>query len=170
MFEFFGHDAVNKHIVLYPDRAGNKKREEQEKITTDSRILKRELESYGFTVDLKNEGQSVLYHWQQYKMLLLIFGDQSNYLPRTQIDENECPNLCSAIQLSPLKKTDGRIELDKTSEVKVPLRNQAGLTTQIPSALIYLLCGRYLDRVSSYLSSIPDNLPGNDYDYSNYIQ
>ena len=89
LFEFFGHDSINNHIILYPDRAGNKKREEQEKITTDSRILKRELESYGFTVELMNEGQSVLYHWQQFKLLLLLFGDKSNSLPRTSIDENE---------------------------------------------------------------------------------
>ena len=165
-FEFFGHDAVNKHIILYPDRAGNKKREEQEKITTDSRILKRELESYGFTVELMNEGQSVLYHWQQFKLLLLLFGGQSNSLPRTYIDENECPNLCSSIQLSPLKKTDGRIELDKSSERKLPFNKQAGASTQLPSALIYLVCGRYLDKVQSYLSSIPDNIPDNMTDFN----
>ncbi|WP_278598835.1 hypothetical protein [Bacteroides nordii] len=160
-YEFFGQDAVNKHIILYPDRAGNKKKEDLEKITTDSRILKRELESYGFTVELMNEGQATVYHWQQFKLLLLIFGNRSNALPRVLIDENECKNLCSAIMLSPLKKTDGRIELDKNSEVKVPLKLQAGLTTQIPSALIYLLFGRYGDRVQSELSSIPIDLPDN---------
>lgn len=160
-YEFFGPDSVNKHIILYPDRAGNKKREDREKISTDSRILKRELESYGFTVELMNEGQATVYHWQQFKLLLLIFGNMSNALPRVLIDENECKNLCSAIMLSPLKKTDGRIELDKTSEIKVPLKQQAGLTTQIPSALIYLLFGRYGEKVKGELSSMPDNLPDN---------
>lgn len=33
----------------------NKRREDLEKITSDARILKRELESYGFTVELMNE-------------------------------------------------------------------------------------------------------------------
>lgn len=130
---------MNKRIILYPDRAGNKRREELEQITTDSRALKRELESYGFEVELMNEGQSTIYYWQQFKLLLLIFGGRSNVLPEVLIDENECKNLCSAIMLSPLKKTEGRIELDKTSEKKVPLKQQAGLTTQLPSALIYLL-------------------------------
>jgi hypothetical protein len=60
-----------------------------------------------------------------------------------------------------LKKTDGRIELDKSSEKKVPLKKQAGLTTQLPSALIYLLFGRYGEKVQSELSSIPDDLPDN---------
>lgn len=160
-YEFFGQDSINKHIILYPDRAGNKKREDLEKISTDSRILKRELESYGFTVELMNEGQATVYHWQQFKLLLLIFGNMSNALPRVLIDENECKNLCSSIMLSPLKKTDGRIELDKTSEVKIPLKSQAGLTTQIPSALIYLLFGRYGEKVQGELSSMPDDLPDN---------
>lgn len=160
-YEFFGTDALNKRIVLYPDRAGNKRREELEQITTDSRALKRELESYGFEVELMNEGQATVYHWQQFKLLLLIFGGRSNALPEILIDENECRNLCSAIMLSPLKKTEGRIELDKSSEKKVPLKNQAGLTTQLPSALIYLLFGRYGNKVLSELSSMPDNLPDN---------
>ena len=130
-------------------------------MTTDARILKRELENYGFTVELMNEGQSTIYHWMQFKLLLMIFGERTNLLPRVLIDENECRNLCSSIPLSPLKKTDGRIELDKTSEKKVALKNQAGLTTQLPSALIYLLFGRYGDRIMSDLSSIPDDLPDN---------
>lgn len=160
-YEFFGTDSINKRIILYPDRAGNKRREELEQITTDSRSLKRELESYGFEVELMNEGQATVYHWQQFKLLLLLFGGRSNALPEILIDNNECKNLCSSIVLSPLKKTDGRIELDKSSEKKVPLKNQAGLTTQLPSALIYLLFGRYGNKVMSELSSIPDNLPEN---------
>lgn len=160
-YEFFGSDNINKRIILYHDRAGNKRREELEQITTDCRILKRELESYGFEVELMNEGQSTIYYWQQFKLLLLIFGGRSNVLPEVLIDENECKNLCSSIMLSPLKKTEGRIELDKSSEKKVPLKNQAGLTTQLPSSLIYLLFGRYGNKVQGELSSMPDNLPDN---------
>ena len=77
------------------------------------------------------------------------------------IDENECKNLISAINLSPLKRReDGRIELDKSSEVKVPLQYQAGLTTQLPSALIYLLFGLYSSNLPSEVNGIPD-LPNN---------
>lgn len=161
VYEFFGGDCRNKRIVLYPDRAGNKRREELEQITTDSRALKRELESYGFEVQLMNEGQATIYHWQQFKLMLLLFGDRSNALPHVFIDENECPNLCSAIPLSPRKSTNGRIELDKSSEVKIPLHRQAGLTTQIPSAFIYLMYGLYGDAVLNELTSIPDDIPDN---------
>ena len=161
VYEFFGRDCRNKRIVLYPDRAGNKRREELEQITTDSRALKRELESYGFEVQLMNEGQATIYHWQQFKLMLLLFGDRSNALPHVFIDENECPNLCSAIPLLPRKITNGRIELDKSSEVKIPLHRQAGLTTQIPSAFIYLMYGLYGDAVLNELTSIPDDIPDN---------
>lgn len=161
VYEFFGRDCRNKRIVLYPDRAGNKRREELEQITTDSRALKRELESYGFEVQLMNEGQATIYHWQQFKLMLLLFGDRSNALPHVLIDENECPNLCSSIPLSPRKNTNGRIELDKSSEVKIPLHRQAGLTTQFPSAFIYLMYGLYGDAVINELTSIPDDIPDN---------
>lgn len=161
VYEFFGRECRNKRIVLYPDRAGNKRREELEQITTDSRALKRELESYGFEVQLMNEGQATIYHWQQFKLMLLLFGDRSNALPHVFIDENECPNLCSAIPLSPRKSTNGRIELDKSSEVKIPLHRQAGLATQIPSAFIYLMYGLYGDAVLNELTSIPDDIPDN---------
>lgn len=160
-YDFFGHDSVNKRILLYHDRAGNKRREDLEQITTDARALKRELESYGFEVELMNEGQATIYHWQLFKLLQLLFSGCSRALPSVLIDENECKNLCSAIMLSPLKKTEGRIELDKSSEKTVPLKQQAGLTTQLPSAFIYLLFGRYGSKVQSELSSMPDNLPDN---------
>ncbi|MDR1556753.1 MAG: hypothetical protein LBS88_06945 [Tannerellaceae bacterium] len=160
-FEFYGSDVKNKTIKLYYDRAGNKKKEDFAQITTDAKILKRELESYGFSVELMNEGQRTVYHWQQFKLLALLFGEMSNALPSVRVDENECPNLCSSIMLSPRKYIDGKIELDKTSERKVPLKYQAGLTTQLPSALIYLLHGLYYERMPTEFSSIPDDLPDN---------
>ena len=159
-YRFFGAYAKNKRILLYFDRAANKRKEELEQITTDAKILKRELESYGFDVELMDEGRATIYHWQQYKLLLFIFGP-NNSMPRVLIDENECANLCSSIMLSPKKMSDGRIELDKTSERRVPLRHQAGLTTQLPSALIYLLYGRYSGQMPSEYNPFPDNLPSN---------
>lgn len=159
--QFFGHDALNKTIHLYPDRAGNKTREELEQITTDSRLMKERLEQVGFSVVLYNEGQGTVYHWQQYKLLQILFTEQSPNLPRIRIDENECKNLCSAIMISPLKQVGGKIELDKSSERKQSLKNQAGLTTQLPSALIYLLYGLYAELCRQELSNYPTDLPDN---------
>ena len=160
-YEFFGSDAVNKMIYLYPDRAGNKRREELEQITTDSRALKTALEGYGFSVVLYNEGAPTIYHWQQFKLCLMLFSEQKNFLPKVRIDENECKNLCSAILISPLTKKGNSIELDKSSEKKEPLKRQAGLTTQLPSAMIYLLYGLYGDIAKKELSTFPTDLPDN---------
>ena len=160
-YQFFGADAVNKMVHLYPDRAGNKRREELEQITTDSRALKAALEGYGFSVILHNEGAATIYHWQQFKLCMMLFGEQRNFLPRVRIDENECKNLCSAILISPLVKKGNSIELDKSSEKKEPLKRQAGLTTQLPSAMIYLLYGLYGDIAKSDLSTFPTDLPDN---------
>lgn len=159
--QFFGADAVNKTIHLYPDRAGNKRREEMEQVTTDSRAMKAALEGYGFTVVLYNEGAPTIYHWQQFKLCQLLFGERLPILPKVRICENECKNLCSAILISPLIKKGNLIELDKSSEKKESLKRQAGLTTQLPSAMIYLLYGLYGDLAKKELSTFPDDLPDN---------
>lgn len=161
-YNFFGPDARNRGIKLYYDRAGNKTKEELEQITTDARLLKGELERYGFYVELMNEGQSTIYYWQQKKLLDYMFSNKFAAFPRPYICESQCPNLCSSIMLSPMKKTtDGKIELDKSSEKKIPMKLQAARSTQLPSALIYFYFGRYGNRLPNEFSSIPDNLPEN---------
>lgn len=156
--EFFGADYdKSRTIYLYHDRAGNKKKQEQEQITTDARILKKALENLGYSVQLMNEGQCTIYYYQQYLLLSMLFSkNRYENLPEVLIDENTCPNLVSSILISPLKKrADGYIELDKISEVKVPLAYQAGLTTQLASALIYLLYGLYADQLPSEVNLMP---------------
>lgn len=144
IFNYFGEEAKNKRIELYYDRAGNKRREIHRKITTDAKQLKFELDVLGFSTRLQNERQRTIFYSEHHKLALILFGGERRDTPRIRIDENECPNLVSAIHLSPLrKKDDGRIELDKTSEEKVAFPFQAGLTTQLPSALTYGLYGLF---------------------------
>lgn len=156
--EFYGAD-YNKHneVYLYYDRAGNKRKEDQEQITTDAKMLKRELESHGFRVVLMNEGQKTIFYYEHYKLLSMLFSGRYSSMPRMLIDENECKNLVSAIPLSPKKKNiDGRIELDKSSEMKLAHAYQAGLSTQIPSALMYLLFGVFADKLPAEMSNVPE--------------
>lgn len=162
MFNFFHADHSSRRIELYYDRAGNKRREIRQKITTDAKQLKSELEASGFKVRLKNEKQRTLFYYEHYQLALILLGERRNDTPRIRICENECPNLVSAIHLSPLRHTDdGRIELDKTSEDKVALPYQAGLTTQGPSALTYGLYGlfsNFLPKNMKSTPSLPDNI------------
>jgi len=159
---FFYDDSSCHRIELFYDRAGNKRREIQAKITTDAKQLKMELEVLGFRVRLQNEKQRTIFYYEHYKLALILFGEELRNTPRIKICENECPNLVSAIHLSPLRRTDdGKIELDKTSEDKVALPYQAGLTTQLPSALTYGLFGLFQSFLPSNIKrkqTMPDNI------------
>jgi hypothetical protein len=159
---FFYDDSSCHRIELFYDRAGNKRREIQAKITTDAKQLKMELDVLGFRVRLQNEKQRTIFYYEHYKLALILFGEELRNTPRVRICENECPNLVSSIHLSPLRHTDdGKIELDKTSEDKVALPYQAGLTTQLPSALTYGLFGLFQNFLPSNIKrkqTMPDNI------------
>jgi hypothetical protein len=89
-----------------------------------------------------------------------MLSEQFNYMPRLRIDENECPNLRSALFLTSVKREDGKIEMEKKGEKTVPYKHQASLTPQLPSALTYLLFGLYENLLPSDIQQAP-NLPGN---------
>jgi len=144
LYEFFGTYHKNpKKIIFYYDRAGNKTRAEHDKIVTDARLLASELKKYGFNVEMKNEKQRTIFYYEHFTLLRMILSEKLRSFPRLRIDENECPNLVSAINLSPVDRKDGKIALDKTSERKVAFQHQAALSTQLPSALMYLIYGHY---------------------------
>lgn len=141
--EFFGPYLKSKKIILYYDRAANKTKVEQDKITTDARLLESELKKYGFKVEMKNEKQRTIYYYEHFKLLEMILSNAYRSAPRLLIDENECPNLVSAINLSPVDRKEGKIALDKSSEKKIAYQHQAALSTQLPSALTYMIFGLY---------------------------
>ena len=160
IYEFFGAHQKNRKIDLYYDRAGNKTKQEAEKTTTDAKIMKRELDSYKFQTSLKNEKQRTIFYYEHHNLLKLLLGEKMRHTPRIRICENECKNLKSAINLTPLKNTDGKIEMDKSSEL-LPYYLQPGLSTQIPSALTYLIFGLYSKYLPSEFESVPVDLPDN---------
>jgi hypothetical protein len=160
IYEFFGPYHKNKRIDLYYDRAGNKKRYEYDKITTDAKLMNNELKNYGFRVNMKSQYQRTIYYYEHFKLISLILSEQFRYMPRLRIDENECSNLRSALFLTAVKRQDGRIEMEKKSEKTVSYKYQASLTPQLPSALTYLLFGLYENLLPSDVRQTPD-LPGN---------
>ncbi|MBD9177940.1 MAG: hypothetical protein EGP82_01990 [Odoribacter splanchnicus] len=157
-FNIYFTNRRNRHIDLYYDRAGNQKKNKQKLNLTAAKELKAALESYGWIVRLMNLNQRTIFHWEHYKLNLRLMAEEERNIPRIRIDGNECPNLVSAIQLSPRKETNGDIELDKSSEVKLPINLQAGLSTQIPSGFMYLIFGKfekYLPAGSGAVPSLP---------------
>lgn len=143
IWAFFGPYHKSKKAILYYDRAGNKRREVQEKTTTDARLMEAELKRYNFNVDMKNENQRTIFYYEHYKLFELLFSNSLKSMPKILVDLNECKNLNSSIYLTPVKKDDGRIEMDKSSEKKVAWKYQAGLSSQLASAFMYGLFGMF---------------------------
>jgi len=72
-----------------------------------------------------------------------LLSEREKKNPRLRICQNECEELISSIWMSPVKRTEGNIELDKSSEKKLDFEDQAYWSKQIPSAWMYLLFGLY---------------------------
>ncbi len=141
-----------KTIYIHYDRAANQKDPEWKKYypdyrehgvnDTDAKLLRQELVNLGWTVHLMSPRQKTIYYSQHYRLLNLLFGEQDNRADKIRIDRNECDALVSSINHSPLKRHEGRIILDKSSE-RLPFEYQAYNSTQIATAFMYLLWGEY---------------------------
>ncbi len=141
-----------KEIFLHYDRAANQRDPLWKKYypgykeatvnDTDAKMLQQELAKFGWTVHLMSIGQRTIYYSQHYRLLNLIFSKNDGKRDNVIIDRNECEALVSSINHSPLKRFEGRIELDKTSE-RLPFDEQAYNSTQIASAFMYLIWGEY---------------------------
>lgn len=141
-----------KVIYIHYDRAANQKDPEWKKYypnykptginDTDAKLLKQELVALGWTVHLMSPRQRTIFYSQHYRLLNLLFGKPDRTRDIILIDKNECEALVSSINHSPLKRHEGTIILDKSSE-RLPFEEQAYNSTQIASALMYLLWGEY---------------------------
>ncbi|MGM9763350.1 MAG: hypothetical protein ACI3ZQ_04960 [Candidatus Cryptobacteroides sp.] len=139
---YFGPAARNRRIDLYYDRAGNKKNEKRAN-ETDAKTLKSALEAYGWSVQLMNLGQRTIFYWEHHRLWKRLLAENENKIPRIRIDSNECPNLVSAMYYCKKIPGSSPVELDKSPEKNVRIDMQAGLTPQIPSAMTYLIWGKY---------------------------
>jgi len=141
-----------KEIILHYDRAANQKDPEWKKFypsyrehgvnDTDVIMLRNELRSLGWNVILMSKNQKTIFYQQHYRLLNILFGKNDGKRDKILIDRNECEALVSSINHSPLKRHEGRILLNKTSE-RLPFEEQAYNSSQLASALMYLLWGEY---------------------------
>lgn len=148
-----------KHIRLYSDRAGEKRLDQYKnnpKGKTDVAILKRCLEDLGWRVEFMNPSQRTIEHWEHYLLFDRLFGEREKGTPKISMCQYECEQLISCIYMSPLKRDKGNwTELDKSSEVKLDYEDQVWYSTQLPSALMYLVFGLY--------EKLTPSAPKNDY-------
>jgi hypothetical protein len=85
----------------------------------------------------------------------ILFSPPDRKRDEILIDENECAELVSSINSAPLKRTEGRIELDKSSESELDYPDQAMWSTQIFTAAMYLLWDEYKHLLPAYGHHIP---------------
>lgn len=150
--KFFKHH-LHKRIFLHYDRAANQRDPNWHKYypvdagvgDTDALLLKKALEKRGWQVTLMSLNQATIKYAQHYRLLNILFAPLREGEPRDviKIDENECEALVSSINHSPIKRDEGKILLDKSSEKKLEYEQQAYYSTQIATALMYLLWGEY---------------------------
>lgn len=153
MINDYFKDHRRKEIFLHYDRAANQQDPHYRKFypnagvtdlnDTDAILLKKALEKFGWSVRLMSLNQGIIYYGQHYALLNILFGKTDGRRDEVMIDENEAPCLVSSIQSSPLKRHEGRIMLDKSSERELNYEDQAMWSTQIFTALLYLLWGEY---------------------------
>jgi len=143
--EFF-RDHKRKFIKLHYDRAANQRKpkyKDNKTGKTDAKILQAELVKLGWKVELLDLGRETIFHSLHYALLNILFGEKDSRTPRLSICQYECEELISSIYYSPVINKGGIIQLDKSSEDKLPLDEQAMYSTQIGTALMYLLYGMF---------------------------
>ncbi|HCC51487.1 MAG TPA: hypothetical protein DEQ30_05025 [Porphyromonadaceae bacterium] len=162
--DFF--EGGRKVLYIHYDRAANQKDPEWKKYypgykdkgvnDTDAVLLKKELTALGWAVHLLSTKQKTIFMSQHYRLLQLLFGKQDKKRDKILIDKNECEQLISSINHSPLKRHEGRVILDKSSE-RLPFEEQVYNSTQLATAFMYLLWGEYYKLLPD--SDQPDNIP-----------
>lgn len=163
--DFFGEHRKNRNILMYYDRAANQKKRKDshtmfgDRGDTDAKIMKRELEKYGWHVELMNLGQRTIFFWEHFNLLNILLSEKDANIDKIRICENQCDALISSIYCSPLKRSEGRIELDKKAERELEFEKQAYSSPQIATSLMYLLFGLYEKYLPTKSFVIPDFSP-----------
>jgi hypothetical protein len=153
---YFEHHR-RRVLYLHYDRAGNQRKyRDNPKGETDAQIMKKELTDLGWSVHLLSMGKRTIEYWEHYILLNILFGEKERKGPKIMICQNECEELISSIYMSPLKRPEGGIELDKAAEKKLDFKDQAMWSPQIASALMYMLFGLYEKLLPSRVTSWSD--------------
>jgi hypothetical protein len=155
--EYFKYHKY-KHLILYHDRAAN----QYKSIGEDhAGKMKKAIEfdadgiSTGWTVTLMNREQSTIYHQQEYELMLEFLSGSNKKLPKLLIDQHNCKELKSSMELAEKivkedKNGKKKTHKNKTSE-KLAIELLPMLSTNPSDAFKYLLCRpEFLEAVSGY--------------------
>lgn len=142
--EYFKHHQ-NKVLYLWYDRAANAYRSVGQDVATK---LKMAIEkdrfgrNTGWEVKLMSIGQGDILHTQEYDLMNVVLGEEKQNFPKLRIDQYNCKELKSSMEMAPLlKATTGREKVmkDKSSEKLAPARLPLE-STNMSDAFKYLMC------------------------------
>jgi hypothetical protein len=155
--DFFKYHS-RKVIYLHYDRAGNQRDPAWRKYKPlsggekdeDAVLLKKALEKKKWIVHLLSIGQGTIAHSTHYRLLNILFGKHDKKIPDVSVCRNECETLISSINHTPLKRHEGEIMIDKSSEKNLPYEQQALYSPQLATAFMYLLFGEFKSLLPQY--------------------
>ncbi len=152
-FTSFFESHANKELDMYYDRAANTYNKQKQDLASK---LKFYIEHYidsagrrkttGWKVNLMSKGQGNITHTEEYDLMHDIMTGNVPGLPKLLIDQFECKELKSSLELAPVEKdTKGNIKKVKKSE-SLPVNRLPMESTNFSDAFKYLICRKkYLD-------------------------
>lgn len=154
--EYFKHHR-RKQLYLWYDRAANQYRMVGQDVATKvkSAIEKDRFgKPTGWEVKLMSLGQADILHTEEYDLMMVMLGETDRRLPKIRIDEFNCRELKSSLQLAPVKAGSGKEKVmkDKSSEKLAPGRLPLE-STNMSDAFKYLMCRVEWLKVSKYQES-----------------
>lgn len=165
---FFKHHK-NKILYMYYDRSGNQYESSGRDWATE---VKNHIEfdaqgnRTGWKVVLMSKEQATIYQSQEYFFMKQVFQQTVKGLPGVKIDQYQCKELKSSMELSKLQtKQDTKtgkttIHKDKSSE-KLPLKKLPLQSTNFSDAFKYLMYRKkWADLVKRRSFSLPSGLDG----------
>jgi hypothetical protein len=131
-----------KVVKLYYDRAGNSRRNER---TTLAQQFKQDLESLndGWRVELMSLNQGNIPHEAKRLLWQIILTEKDQRFPYFRMNEANCRELKSSMQLAPVIVTRDGIKKDKSSEKKRKLEDLPMYSTNASDSIDYVLWGLY---------------------------
>ena len=143
--DFFADHKI-KVLNMYYDRAGN----QYQKVKRDwASEIKDHIEKYdgnktGWHVNLMSRNQRTITQEEEYSFAKKLLGEYYPKMPKIRIDKHQCQFLKSSLELAKTKMSKDRngstrLEKDKSSEKKLPLKKLPMYSTNYSDAFKYLI-------------------------------
>ena len=146
MFTNYYKFHKNKVLNYYYDRAANARRPDSN--ISYAEEFRREIlrNDSAWRITLKSIGWPNVPHQDRRLLWINILDDGNTRYPSFRMNEPNCQNLKSSMQLAPTKVVDGVVKKDKRSERK-RLELLPSQSTNPSDALDYLIWGKYSSRL-----------------------